>query len=271
MTEMRDWTKEEVDFVKENHINMSVNEIALRLGRTHSSVENKKGKLGLKGERKYNFNMEFFESPLNEISSYWLGFIGADGYISSHKEFSIQLKSTDYEHLKKFNKSMGGNIPVTFFEKKPGMIDGKPIPACKICQIRIYSTKMVSDLINLGILPNKSLIFKFPNLDNEALMWSFIRGYFDGDGSVYYDERSNQLRTKITSGSKVFREGFSDFLKPYGIKTYMTAKGDGLDCGITGKESTRIFLSKMYDNSNMHLDRKYNKYQNYKYLFGLSE
>lgn len=268
---MNEWSQEEIDFVKENHIKMSVNEIANVLNRTHSSVENKKSKLGLKGERKYIFNMDFFENPLNEISAYWLGFIGADGYIASHKEMAIQLKSDDYEHLKKFNKSLNGNIPVTFFEKKPRIICGKPTGVSNLCQIRIFSKKIVSDLNILGVHSNKSLDFQFPNLESESLMWAFIRGYFDGDGSLYYDKTRNQLRAKITSGSKFFRESFSDFLKKFGIKTYITGEGEGFDCGITGKESTRIFLSKIYDDSDIYLDRKYKKYQNYKHLFGLIE
>lgn len=41
---------------------------------------------------------------------------------------------------------------------------------------------MCEDLINLGCVPNKSLILKFPTFDivPEKYMSHFIRGYFDG-------------------------------------------------------------------------------------------
>jgi len=268
---MNEWNKKELAFVIENHERMSITEIGKQLGRTASSVENKKHRLGLKRERLYNYNMDFFKNPMNEYSAYWLGFIGADGYIASCKEISIQLQRDDFEHLKKLNKCLQGNIPVTFFEKPPRYIKGKLTGTSYICQIRIFSKEIVSDLAILGIYPKKSLTFCFPKLDNDYLTWCFIRGYFDGDGSIYYDERTNQLRTKITSGSPYFRNSFCEFLNRFNIKTYITEKGKGFDCGITGKESTRIFLSNMYDNANMFLDRKYKKYQKYKHLFGFNE
>jgi intein/homing endonuclease len=247
---------------------MSNREMAVYLGRTNSSVENKKGRLGLKGERKYQYDYDFFSSPLTEYSAYWIGFIAADGYVSDDgKAVGITLKKDDFEHLKKFNKCLGGNIPTTFRTRKSSDYNGKTFPVREQCTIRIYNKEMVKDLNAYGIVPRKSLVLKFNNFESDYLTWCYIRGYFDGDGSVYYDKRSNQLRTKITSGSLDFRKSFCEFLNKFGIKTYMTGQGEGLDCGITGKESTRIFLSKMYDNSSIHLDRKYKKYQNYKCLW----
>lgn len=265
----QEWNKKEIDFVKENHTKMSVNEMAIYLGRTHSSVENKKGKLGLKGERKYTFNIDFFKPPLTEFSAYWLGFISADGYISSPKELAIQLKDTDYEHLKKFNKCLNGNIPVTFFEKKPRVICGKLTGTSYLAQIRVFSKELVLDLNNLGVYPKKSFTLGFPNLESDFLTWCFVRGYFDGDGSIYYDKNRKQLKAKITSASPAFKNGFSEFLKRFGIKTFM-GKEKNIDCGITGKESHKIFFSNLYDDAEMFLDRKYKKYKTYKHLFGLN-
>lgn len=51
---------------------------------------------------------------------------------------------------------------------------------------RIHNTKLVRQIINLGCFPRKSLTLKFPTFDivPEQYMSHFIRGYFDGDGSV---------------------------------------------------------------------------------------
>ena len=264
MEKQKEWKKEEIDFVLKNHPKMSIKEMAEYLGRTQSSVENKRCKLGLKNERKYNFDIDFFKSPLNEFSAYWLGFIYADGYISSHKELAIQLQKDDFEHLKKFNKCLGGNIPVTFLEKNPRYIKGKFTGISYLCQIRIFSTELVFDLNLLGIHKNKSLDIEFPKLENDYLTWCFIRGYFDGDGSIYYDNTRNMLRGKITCGSPDFIESFREFLKKFNINTYVSK--DKLDCGISGKESYKNFYSNLYDNANIFLDRKYKKYQKYKHL-----
>lgn len=52
---------------------------------------------------------------------------------------------------------------------------------------------MVNDLEKLGCVSNKSLILKFPTKEQvpENLTSHFLRGYFDGDGSVFLSENSN--------------------------------------------------------------------------------
>ena len=50
---------------------------------------------------------------------------------------------------------------------------------------------MFNDLIKQGCIPNKSLVLTFPNKHQvpENLINHFIRGYFDGDGSINYEIR----------------------------------------------------------------------------------
>jgi len=262
----KEWDEKEIEFLIKNYEKMSYREIGKILERTQSSVENKAHRLGISQEKKYKFNSDFFKNPLNEHSCYWLGFISADGYISKdNKSIGIALKADDCEHLKKFNKDIEGNIPVTFRTKKQTFYKGKNIPERNQCEIRIYSKELVKDVRSYGIIPKKSLILEFPKIENNGLMWHYIRGYFDGDGSIYYDKNSNQLRIKITCGAPSFIKDFREYLDKYNIKTYVSSSG--IDCGITGKESTRIFLSNIYDNANIYLERKYKKYQNYKYLW----
>ena len=49
--------------------------------------------------------------------------------------------------------------------------------------LQICSCRMVQDLVRHGIVPNKSNILKRPNIDKEYYS-HWIRGLFDGDGSV---------------------------------------------------------------------------------------
>lgn len=48
---------------------------------------------------------------------------------------------------------------------------------------------MFGDLSKHGCVPNKSLILKFPTTLPNELVNDFIRGYFDGDGSVYINNK----------------------------------------------------------------------------------
>lgn len=51
---------------------------------------------------------------------------------------------------------------------------------------RVHRSSMVRDLNILGCVKRKSLILKFPDekIVPKELMNHFIRGYFDGDGSI---------------------------------------------------------------------------------------
>lgn len=44
---------------------------------------------------------------------------------------------------------------------------------------------MVADLEKWGCIENKTFKLKFPEFLSEELVPHFIRGYFDGDGSVF--------------------------------------------------------------------------------------
>lgn len=126
--------------------------------------------------RIYKFN-EYFFHELNEKSSYWLGFLYADGYVrmkdGKSGELRIKLKDTDKNHIEKFLKDIECDKPI-----KCG-VDGKS----KFCSVTIYSNLLVNRLFELGCVNNKTQKIRLPNLDN-LLMNHFIRGYFDGDGSI---------------------------------------------------------------------------------------
>ena len=54
----------------------------------------------------------------------------------------------------------------------------------------IRDKKMVDDLNKLGCVNNKSLILTFPSEDQVPVKYlsHFIRGYFDGDGSLHFTQ-----------------------------------------------------------------------------------
>ena len=59
-------------------------------------------------QNKSKFDECVFDSIDNEEKAYWLGFIFADGCISSRDNaFELSLKGEDIEHLHKFNTFMG--------------------------------------------------------------------------------------------------------------------------------------------------------------------
>jgi hypothetical protein len=142
--------------------------------------------------RKYNLNENFFD-VLNEKSTYWLGFLYADGYVrmkdGKSGELKLKLKDTDKCHIEKFLKDIECDKPI-----KCG-IDNKS----KFCSVTVYSNLLVNKLFELGCVNNKTQIIRLPILEND-LMNHFIRGYFDGDGSIYkVKKRPNSFTVSICS------------------------------------------------------------------------
>lgn len=141
---------------------------------------------------KYTYNDKFFENIDNESKAYWLGFLYADGCITRFyrneklKAMSLELtlKSEDKSHLEKFLNDLEANVPI---QKKTVKLNNKKYNANRVV---INCTKMCRDLIALGCTPQKSLTLAFPSLDivPEHLVNHFVRGYFDGDGCVFYKD-----------------------------------------------------------------------------------
>lgn len=83
---------------------------------------------------------------------------------------------------------------------------------------------MYTDLLKLGLYPNKSLTVKFPDIPQKFIN-HFVRGYFDGDGCIYFEKAMSysgrkiikRIRTIFTSGSKLFLKGMLTKMSELGI------------------------------------------------------
>jgi hypothetical protein len=174
--------------------------------------------------RKYKVNENYFD-VLNENSSYWLGFLYADGYVrmkdGKSGELKLKLKDTDKEHICKFLNDIESNHPI-----KCGT-DNKS----NFCQVSVNSTIMVKRLFELGCDNKKTFKIRLPELPLN-LMNHFIRGYFDGDGSVSkVKNRPNSFNVSICS-NKTFNKDVINFLgygKIYEDKNFSVIKIHKID------------------------------------------
>lgn len=253
------WEDYEINFIKENYKDMTSNEMAKKLDRTKSAIDLKINRLGLK-KSKYTYDKDFFEEIDTEDKAYWLGFIYADGCvsfdeISKSAEFCIRLQGRDDGHLKKFNKSIKGNIEVQL-NLRTCNLNNKEYDTCSI---RLYSNKLVLDLINKGVIPNKTLAIQLPNIKSD-LMNHFIRGYFDGDGCITLDKKRRHPRADFTCGSLEFLESIRKELYANDICSYICQeKSNTYRLFVRGMSNFDKFFNYLYNESNIYLDRKFNK------------
>jgi hypothetical protein len=159
MMNTKEWTQDELNYMKENYLIKTNQEIADILRRTRKAIEMKAIRLGLKKPEKRHYDKTVFENIDSEHKAYWLGFIAADGTINfdeiSHNyEISLELKSTDDNHIKKFIKFLKTDADVQYRTRYSKSIDCTTNTAF----VRIYSKKIVEDLMDKNIKPKKLLI-----------------------------------------------------------------------------------------------------------------
>lgn len=217
--------------------------------------------------KKYTFDDSFFEIIDTEEKAYWLGFIVADGYINSRKNtVGICLDIKDTKHLEKFKKSIkySGNI----FTRKSRFSVEHPYTEKAI--LEIYSKKLVENLENLGITPEKSKNMGRISSVPPELFNHFVRGVVDGDGCIFETYVSNKKRPNkyyspgITIvGAKKLLEQICEYI-PDSPKTLPKDKRTNFTHILYLRSKLRFkkIYDYLYHNSSIHLDRKYDKANN---------
>lgn len=265
---MSEWTKDEIDFIKENYNKYTKQELSEILGKSKGAIQQKANRMGIKKKSAYFYNKNFFKNICTESQSYWLGFIFADGWITKYA-VGIELNKNDDNHLKKFNKDILGNLSISYRTRKPTVIDGRQTGFRNTCCLQINSKEMVDDLISHGCVQNKSLIVKEPIMVPEEYLRHFVRGYFDGNGCIRFDKRElisgrkEYLRVCISTGSNDFATWLSCYLNNKNINNYITRqeKKNNYNVWIVS-DSLIDFLNYIYKDSIVHLDRKFAIYKN---------
>ena len=201
-----------------------------------------------------------FDNIDNEEKAYWLGFLYADGNISSTgNRLEVRLSIKDLDHLEKFRKFLKLSTEI-----RTGIYNGNGF-----CHLAIRNKHIWEALDKLGCHPRKSLILKFPELsifkgNLRQLVLHFIRGYVDGDGCLTICKQSNgSLRTELNLvGTESFLDSVNRIFKKCGYirnkscKNYENKAYSLRFSSVSSRKIARL----LYENSNVYLERKYNKF-----------
>lgn len=130
-------------------------------------------------------NKQYFENINCEEKSYWLGMIMSDGYlIERDSAIGLQLHIKDIDVLERFSATF--DVPLKIYSGDRG-------------RCIIYSKTIFNTLTKMGIHPKKSLkdVVDIFNHIPQPLISHFVRGWFDGDGSVgLYKNKEHKLGNK---------------------------------------------------------------------------
>ena len=268
------WEQWEYDFVKNNYYEMPTKEIAEYLNRTPSAIKLKAQRSGMK-KYPYYCDYKFFETIDTEEKAYWLGFLTADGWINQNTETGsgttgVELQYGDIGHLKKFNKSLNGNYRITDRWRPCAISSSDPNKKNHMCVLRIFSRIMYQSLVNLGFTNNKSFDSYIPDIP-ENLQRHYIRGYFDGNGSVSVS--NNYLDVRFCTASSKLKDGLIEICLNNNIKLKDCSHLTENDIIVYYPEVTSLknkltLLDYMYKDATIYLDRKYKKYLKTKRIYG---
>lgn len=206
--------------------------------------------------KKYFFNFDFFESIDCESKAYFLGLLYADGNIFKNK-ISISLQEEDKHILATFQECINLNKKLTIIDKS------KSNPNWKVQYgISISSPKMVKDLYYLGCMERKTQLIRLSIQDqiSSNLFHHFIRGYFDGDGSIWA-ANPNAFHASFTSNHR-FIDDLNIFFQSSGIHFWKRngQNGDFAQLETGGNLQCLRLFSFLYKDSNIFMHRKFNKF-----------
>lgn len=254
------WEKEEKEFLLKHYGKLAPADIAKKLNRTVKSVGLKAYYLGVTNKyeyknHKHSYDVSFFEKWSNNLA--WLvGIMLSDGYISNEsiKTRFIRIKMCDKDVIYKIKKIVRYSSNIYMYKPSNGNKTSYSITLCGEVIWQFFNS--------MGMDSNKSYNAHIPvNIPKEYFS-HFLRGVFDGDGSIIIN-KDKYLAARICGTKRVV-----EFIREY-LSINSTIHSNKSDTNFivqyTGSDALQ-FLGFIYKNSikNNRMNRKYKKYLEFK-------
>lgn len=213
--------------------------------------------------RKHFFNERFFDIIDTESKAYFLGLLYADGCVSNRSTL-ISLHAKDQDILDSFRDAVQytADLRCHIQKSRRGVIT-------PVVTLRLHSVHMYNRLVELGCVPAKTHKIRFPVWMPTHLENHFIRGYFDGDGSISSYETGKNRRSvfdfNITSNASMCQE-LSDIIgarcdvSVYLYRDYKKYKSDTTSLKINGHDQIKCVMRWLYKDATIFMKRKHDKY-----------
>lgn len=247
----------EKDIINKYNQGVSSEQIAKDLNLSASTVCRilKRNGIDIKGathfNRKYELKENFFNSIDTDEKAYFLGFLYSNGYLQSNRQsIRFYIHKQDMEILLKFQSLI--------FEDN---YEFKYIEEGNYISLYIYSSVMYNDLIKHGCTLNKDFNITLPMLQDN-LMLPFLRGLYDGSGTIQHKLNSNNLLILIT-GNLSFLQSIQQYIAKHniiGCLCYTEQDGVTTSFVINNKEDVKKMLDLLYKDSILYLPQNYKKY-----------
>ena len=221
-------------------------------------------RIGKAGKRIYGVNEDFFKCINTEEKAYILGFICADGHIERDR-LNITVSIKDKDILEKIRKAIQSNHPIKEV-KRTNPYNKTDRRILTLVELMIGSVELVKPLFNMGLTTNKTYTLNGDILKYvpKYLMRDFLRGYFDGDGNVFFGRKYNsgyKYNINICGNEDFLLKSFQTYF-PSNNKLYKDLHSR--QCyvwKISQRDKIKDFMYYLYYNSSISLQRKYNEFR----------
>jgi len=212
--------------------------------------------------RKYTVNHNYFKKWSGDMA-YILGLWFADGHINGNL-FTLALHKDEDYLIKEILLKMGANNKLYY------------TPYKNMCCVYLYSPDITDDVRKIFINEKKYARHKFPYIPKKYLP-DFIRGFWDGDGTIYCNKNSKDFRSALCCADlelikqthNILKKNIKD-LKGY-IGQTIQKKGKIIQGHPLKRESivyqirlgnndTRRLRAFMYYDGCLKMQRKYDKF-----------
>ena len=197
--------------------------------------------------RKYSLNEHVFDVLDTEEKNYFLGLMYADGFnVAGKNEFGLALSGEDGYMVENFQKFFETDRPI--MHHAPSLGRGQ-----EVHELRLNSEHVSNRLTELGCPPQKSFKIEFPTFLEDKYVKDFIRGYLDGDGSIY--NNGSVMQIQILGNLKFCqqlqqvlfdRKIYSNYYQDRNIWSLRICSRDMYKFGFWIYDDATIFLSRKY-------------------------
>lgn len=208
-------------------------------------------------QRKYSLDEHYFDEIDTPEKAYILGLLYADGtFQPKNKSVFLALATYDIDILEKINRLLKSDKPIKNYQYKDGMYS----------RLDICGTHISSQIEKKGVVHRKTHNLSYPAWLPSELSRHFIRGYFDGDGSVYHNQAYTEIGIAIIGTNDLTKTIQNILFKELQIRGHLKAHKNQSNSilEIGGNKQVIAFLDWLYKDATIYLDRKFYTYKKYK-------
>jgi hypothetical protein len=206
------------------------------------------------------YNKDYFTTIDSADKAYFAGLIKADGYIDkARNRVAIRLQEKDIELLEKFCDVLG------FSHSRLNRISPRRDGQSTHVEFSLTNEQLVSPLLDIK---SKEFLIKVP----DEFAFDFIRGYFDGDGSISY-RNLKKLHFAISIMGSPNDSSMLEYIMdkiPGFTKIYMDKRSSLPFIQSQNQQTIRTFRDLIYNKCTLYLTRKKTKFDQFSLLFDVS-